>query len=202
MTGIEMAATETTKIDVAVGRVLGASAVVLGAVGFFAGLTDRGHARQWDMAALVLALSAGAVALDELTQPGVTLEAWLITLLRVVALGAGGVGLVVGLSDSGHDFEWQAAAIVFGVLGLAAKTDSLRSQLATGGRDGFTTLACGFGLLAIVLAGIGFSLGLNDSSHSATWLSSGVISAVIALSSAIAAAHRALLSRKEGEMNR
>jgi hypothetical protein len=45
---------------------------------------------------------------------------------------------------------------------------------------------------AVVLGG----LGLNDSSHSATWLYSGVICAVMALSSAIAAEHRALLAER------
>jgi cell shape-determining protein MreD len=202
MKGIEMGANEGNEIDVAVGRLLGVAALVLGAIGLFAGLTDKRHATQWDLASLLLALSAGSVAFNELAKGGPVLQAWLSTLLRAAALGAGGVGLVLGLGNSGRDFPWQVAGIVLAILGLAAKTDALRLLAATRRADGFAELGIGFGLLAVLQAAIGFILGLNDSSHSATWLYSAVICAVIALSCSIAAEHRALLQRKEGEMSR
>jgi hypothetical protein len=185
-------ANETNRVDLAVGTLFGLAALACGTVAFFAGLTDNAHAGQWELAALLLALSAGAVALDELRPSPRALDAWLSTILRGAALAVGSVGLILGLSNTGNAAIWQVAGIVLGILALATKIGSLESQVANRGPDGFKTLGAMMGMLALALGGVGFAYGLESRPHATTWLYAGVICSVLALSSAIAAEHRAL----------
>ncbi|HLZ69516.1 MAG TPA: hypothetical protein VKV26_06335 [Dehalococcoidia bacterium] len=184
-------------LDLALGSLLAIAAAAFGVVGFFAGLKDNSHTTQWFLAALILGVLSGAVLVDELrTAAGDQarrVDAWLGSLLFVLALAAGVVGFIVGLANKAHASTWLVSGVILAVLSLAATMDELRRNRMAAGADAYAGLGVAFGLLGLALGVVGFILGLASKSHADVWLWAAVVSSVVALGWVFEAEHRAVL---------
>ncbi|HZQ39010.1 MAG TPA: hypothetical protein VFD32_24000 [Dehalococcoidia bacterium] len=184
-------------LDLALGSLLAVAAAAFGVVGFFAGLKDNAHATQWFLAALILGVLCGAVLLDELRlaagDPARRLDAWLGSLLFLLAFAAGVVGFIVGLANRSHASTWLVSGLVLALLSLAATIDELRRGRMAAGADAYAGLGVAFGVLGLALGIVGFILGLASKSHADIWLWAAVVSSVVALGWVFEAEHRAVL---------
>lgn len=184
-------------LDLALGSLLAVAAAAFGVVGFIAGLKDNTHTTQWFLAALILGVLSGSVLLDELRlaagDQARRVDAWLGSLLFLLALAAGVVGFVLGLANKAHASTWLVSGVVLAILSLAATLDELRRERIAGGADAYTGLGAAFGVLGLALGIVGFILGLASKSHADIWLWAAVVSSVVALGWVFEAEHRAVL---------
>jgi len=103
------------------------------------------------------------------------------SLLAIAAAAFGVVGFFAGLRDNPHSMQWYLAALVLGVLSGAVLLDEARSYApptpnGVGAWIGSVLLVGAMGLGAV-----GFILGLANRAHAITWLTGGVIVAIVAL---------------------
>ncbi len=184
-------------LDLALGSLLAVAAAAFGVVGFIAGLKDNTHTTQWFLAALILGVLSGSVLLDELrlaaSDQARRVDAWLGSLLFLLALAAGVVGFIFGLANKAYASTWLVSGVVLAILSLAATLDELRRERIADGADAYTGLAAAFGVLGLALGIVGFVLGLASKSHADIWLWAAVVSSVVALGWVFEVEHRAVL---------
>ncbi|GEM_PF-1558436 len=184
-------------LDIAFGSLLAVAAAAFGVVGFFAGLKNNTHATQWFLSALILGVLSGAVLVDELRTAGADqgrrVDAWLGSVLFILALAAGVVGFIVGLANKAHANTWLVSGVVLAIITLAAAMDEMRRERTAFGADAYAGLGAAFGVLGLALGIVGFILGLASKSHADVWLWAAVVSSTVALGWVFEAEHRAVL---------
>lgn len=186
----------STAMDTTVGSLLVIAAAAFGLVGWLTGLADNSNTTIWYISALILAIVAGAVMLDELRarreSPERRFDAVLGTLLLLAALGFGTVGFIIGLMSKAEAMTWLTSGVILALLSAGVMLDELRAMRSAQSRIdlGISSVGWAFGALGLALGVVGFILGITSGSHANTWLWAGVISSVVSFAWLIEAEHR------------
>lgn len=187
-------------MDTTVGSLLLIAAAAFGLLGWLTGLAGNAATTTWYISALILAIIAGAVMLDELrvrrAAPERRLDAMLGTLLMLAALGFGTVGFITGLMQNAHAMTWLTSGVILALLSTAAMLDEMRAMRDSGRRAGLGISGIGwaFGALGLGLGVVGFILGITSHGFASTWLWAGVISSVVSFGWLIEAEHREVVA--------
>jgi hypothetical protein len=171
----------------AVGLGLLGLTLILGLAGLITGLRNVGDPPALYGMAVVTAIAAVAVALDEQHRmPGRYrwTEALLGRVLVGLALLLGLISLYLAVGDSAYRNLWLALAVVVDLVGLSAVLDSHRLAIAR--VSGIRTRPLADGILGAVAAAVGlgagtvgFVAGQYDSSQAAPWLYAGLTFALL-----------------------
>lgn len=174
-------------IDTAVGWLLAFAGIGFGIVGFILGLMGHSGEPIWYLSAVILAILAVAVVLDEsrsvrhlrvqLTEAGL---GWLLIL---TGFGVGVVGFIVGLINGPAAYVWLFAAIILSILAVAVIADEGRRTRATAHGVVDEMLGSLASLVALGAGVVGFIFGLYGNGHTAlseTWLFGAIILALAA----------------------
>jgi hypothetical protein len=163
--------------------------LILGLAGLITGIRAVGDPPALFGAAVVAAIGAIGVALDEQHRmPGRYrwTEALLGRALVGLAVLLGIVSLYLAVGDSAYRNLWLALAVIVDLVGLAAILDSHRLAVARIG--GIATRPLSDGVLGAIAAAvglgagtIGFVAGQFDSPDAAPWLDAGVVFALLAV---------------------
>lgn len=138
------AKTAARRYDAIVGVLLLLGALVLGAIGFIAGLANNTHAQTWLISGVVLAVLSLTAMADELRalQRGSARPDGLFALsigFGILAFGLGVVGFIAGLASKGHANTWLWAAVISSIVSFAWSFEAehrealLRDRLAEPG---------------------------------------------------------------------
>jgi len=118
------AKTAAGRYDAIAGVLLLLGALVVGTIGFIAGLANNSHAQTWLASGVVLAVLSLTAMADELRalQRGSARPDGLFALsigFGVLAFGLGVVGFIAGLASKGHANTWLWAAVISSVVSFA-----------------------------------------------------------------------------------